>query len=127
MDEYEAIKSIISLSPVAIIAVLRVLLIKLEWPLRLPVVFVVGWIAIFYSTQIFWDYSFDYAPTEEIKRYVASKDGGPRIGSLYFGWIYVVFIMLVMEAAIFMARKAIKWIYEHNKQLWRQPYQNKDQ
>jgi 4-hydroxybenzoate polyprenyltransferase len=114
MDEYETIKSIISLSPVVIIVVLSVSLINQKWPLRLLIVFVVGWMAIFYSTQMFWDYSFDYAPTEEIKRYVASKDGGPRVGSLYFGWVYVVFIMLLMEGVIFIARKAIKWIYKHN-------------
>jgi membrane-associated HD superfamily phosphohydrolase len=115
MDEYETTKSIISLLPVAVIAVLSVSLIKVKWPLRLLIVFFVGWVAIFYSTQLFWDYSFEYAPTDEIKKYVASRDGGARVGSLIFGWVYVLIIMLAMEAIMFILGQAARLLFEHNK------------
>lgn len=47
--------------------------------------------------QFFWSYSFNYAPTEEIKHQVAMKDGAPVVFSLFFGWAYAFGIMIIYD------------------------------
>jgi hypothetical protein len=108
MEEYETIKYLIRMMPIAAIIISSLLLLKIKWPLRITIVFFIGWVAIFYSTQLFWDYSFNYAPTNEIQREVGLKDGGPRVGSLYFGWVYALIILLVTESILFIMRKIVK-------------------
>jgi hypothetical protein len=118
MEEYEAIKNLIRMLPFAAIILSSLLLLKIKWPLRITIVFFIGWVAIFYSTQFFWDYSFNYAPTGEIQREVGLKDGAPRVGSLYFGWVYALIILLVTESAFFIMRIIVKTVrtrIKHNK------------
>jgi hypothetical protein len=118
MEEYETIKNLIRMMPIAAIIISSLLLLKIKWPLRITIVFFIGWVAIFYSTQFFWDYSFNYAPTDEIQREVGLKDGGARVGSLYFGWVYALIILLVTESVFFIMRKIVKSLRQrinHNK------------
>jgi hypothetical protein len=108
MEEYETIKNLIRMIPIAAIIISSLLLLKIKWQLRIIIVFFIGWVAIFYSTQFFWDYSFNYAATDEIQREVGLKDGGPRVGSLYFGWVYSLIILLSIELVLFIVRKTVK-------------------
>ena len=106
MDEYELVKNLIRVCPLVLIIISDLLLVKYRWYIRLPIVFFIGWAGIIGFTQLFWDYSFHYAPTKEIMAYVGSKDSGPRVGSIFIGWIYSLVILLIVE----MARFVITWI-----------------
>ena len=57
----------------------------------------IGWIVIAISTFAFWSYSFNFAPSSEVQRQVAMKDGAPQVFSLFFGWVYALVILAALE------------------------------
>ena len=115
MNEYELIKSLIRLIPLISIFGMSCFMLRFKWFYRLPIVFLAGWLIIIFTTQMFWDYSFDYAPTEEIMAEVGSKDGGARVGSIIIGWVYAIVIMLSFELVKLAYSRLKSSLYKHNK------------
>jgi len=97
MESYEIIKTVLSWLPILLILILFIFVRNGKWQYRYPIVVIVGWAIVFLSTLIILRYSFDYAPTEEIKEVVATQDGAPEAFSFLFGWVYALILMLIMD------------------------------
>ena len=97
MEQYEIIKTILRLLPITLIFIVFIFVKNKNWYFRYPIVILLGWVIVFLSVQFFWSYSFNYAPTEEIKHQVGMKDGAPAVGSLFFGWIYALVLMIAYD------------------------------
>jgi hypothetical protein len=66
--------------------------------LRVPVIFIAGWIVLIAFTLAYWHYAIEFAPSDEIRNELLGKDGGANTGSLFFGWIYSLIFVLIFEA-----------------------------
>lgn len=97
MEQYEIIKTILRLLPPVLIFIVFIFVKNKNWYFRYPTVILLGWVIVSLSANFFWSYSFDYAPTEEIKHQVGMKDGAPLLTSLLFGWIYAFVLMIVYD------------------------------
>lgn len=112
MSEYELARNALRVIPFILIIFLSIILSKKPWFLRYAVVFILGWIAIIIFTQLFWDFSIKYAPTDEIRIDLSRRDSGPRVGALFLGWIYVAFLMVIFELIMFITRLVKKRFYK---------------
>jgi|GEM_PF-1931160 len=97
MSDYELITNAIRLAPLLIIILVGLSLIKKKAVIRVPAIFLVGWIVMIVFTFVYWHYAIEYAPSEELKYELTLKDGGAKTGSLFFGWIYSLAFILIFE------------------------------
>jgi len=97
MEQYEIIKVILRLLPIFSIFIVFILVRNLKWYYRYMIAVLLGWIIVFGSVVLFWDYSFNYAPTQEIQHQVAMKDGAPIAFSSLFGWIYAFILIFIFD------------------------------
>ena len=97
MQQYEIIKTALSLLPILSIFIVFIFVRNLKWQYRYPIVVILGWVIVFVSVGLFWDYSFNYAPTQEIQQQVVMNDGAPTAFSFIFGWVYALILMLIMD------------------------------
>ena len=98
MVQYEMIKTILGLLPILFVFIVFIFVKDLKWSYRYPIVIILGWIVIFLSTILLSQYAIDYAPTQEIAEEAAMNDGAPVAFSYLFGWIYALFLMLIIDA-----------------------------
>ncbi|MBQ4812482.1 hypothetical protein J8M20_14085 [Pseudoalteromonas luteoviolacea] len=70
-----------------------------------------GWGVIAGSTLLFWWYSIEFAPTEEIRLNLAKKDGAPKVVGTLFGWVFALIIYGFME----FIRGVLKIFYNYLK------------
>lgn len=97
MEIYEIIKNVIRFGPLLSLAFVYLYLLKYRWYNRIGLMFFIGWFFVGASTYLFWWYSFSYAPNEEVRSYVAQKDGAPRLLGTIFGWAYGLVLLLIFE------------------------------
>ena len=112
MEQYEIIKTILRLLPILSIYIVFIFVRNLKWQYRYSIVTIVGWVIVFISTKLIWDYSFHYAPTQEISHEVAMDDGAPIAFSSIFGWVYALILMLIFDTIhkgyLYLSRKLFK-------------------
>ena len=94
---YDLLQNVIRISPLLVLIILFVRLNGKKWYWRSFFVVVVGWGAFAISTNVYWWYSFNYAPNEYVRTYVALKDGAPRIFGTFFGWAIALVFLFVAE------------------------------
>lgn len=99
MSLYELIQNSVRLAPIMILLPTFLYLLRFKWYKRFGVIFVLSWVVFATSTLLFWSYSIDYAPTQEIKVDLAQRDGAPRVFGTLFGWAYGLVLLFVFEAA----------------------------
>ena len=97
MSDYELITNAIRLAPLLIMILVGLSLFKEKAAIRVPVIFLTGWIVMIAITFVYWHYAIEYAPSEEIRYELTLKDGGAKTGSLFFGWIYSLIFVLLFE------------------------------
>ncbi len=117
MEQYEIIKTILRLLPILSIFIVFIFVRNLKWYYRYLITVLLGWIIVFVSVALFWDYSFNYAPTQEIRHQVGMKDGAPVAFSSIFGWVYALILMLIMDG--------VHKSYLHLSKRYRQRTMNK--
>jgi len=109
MEQYEIIKVILRLLPIFSIFIIFIFVRNLKWYYRYVIAVLLGWIIVFGSVVLFWNYSFHYAPSPEIQQQVAMKDGAPIAFSFVFGWIYAFILIFIMDALyklyLYLAKK----------------------
>jgi hypothetical protein len=106
MSAYELIINTIRLAPILIMVLVALSLTKKRTAIRVPVIFIAGWIAIVTFTFGYWHYAIEFAPSAETRHELALKDGGAKTGSLMFGWVYSLIFVFLYEAARVSIRKA---------------------
>ncbi len=97
MEIYELIKNIIRVMPLLCLVVVYIYILKNRWYRRVGIMFFAGWFFVASSTCIFWWYCFNYAPNDEIREYVAQKDGAPRLFGTLFGWVFGLILLFILE------------------------------
>ena len=105
MSAYELIISTIRLAPLLIMVLVALSLSKKRTAIRVPVIFIAGWIAIVTFTFGYWHYAIEFAPSVEMRHELTLKDGGAKTGSLMFGWVFSLIFVLVYEATRVCVRK----------------------
>ncbi|WGL15188.1 hypothetical protein PVT68_10420 [Microbulbifer bruguierae] len=98
MSLYELTRSAISLAPAMVLAISFIFLRQYTWYFRLGLLFFGGWILIAGSTYIFWTYSINYAPDQEILAELSRRDGAPRLLGVLFGWAYAIVVYFILES-----------------------------
>ena len=112
MEEYEMMKTVLNLLPILSIFIVFIFVRNLKWHYRYFITVLLGWIIVAASVTLFWDYSFNYAPAQEIQHQVAMKDGAPVAFSHIFGWVYALILMLIFDTIhkgyLYLSRKLFK-------------------
>ncbi|MDQ7049939.1 MAG: hypothetical protein Q9M92_10530 [Enterobacterales bacterium] len=117
MNTYEIIQNMIRLIPLAVLLPLFIYLLHLKWFARFGVMFVVGWLIVAISTLIFWKYSIDYAPNEEVLSRLTEKDGAPKLFGTLFGGVFGLMYFVVFEIVrvlYVIIQSAISWVKLRN-------------
>ena len=97
MSLYELIQNAIRVSPIIILLPTFLYLLRFKWYQRLGAMIILGWLVIAVSTLVFWSYSINYAPTQEIITDLAQRDGAPRVFGTLFGWVIGLIFLVVFE------------------------------
>jgi len=97
MSKYELAQTFIRAMPLLILLPAYIFLLRTKWYWRFCAMFVLAWVVIAISTLLFWQYSIEYAPTEEIRTGLAMKDGGPLLFGTMFGWAFGLVYLVVFE------------------------------
>lgn len=97
MEQYEIIKTVLRLLPILSIFIVFIFVRNLKWQYRYLIAVLLGWDMVFVSVALFWDYSFNYAPTQEIQHQVGMGDGAKIASSFMFGQVYALILMLIMD------------------------------
>ena len=100
---YDLVRGLLRIAPLVVTAAALALPINRRG-VRYAVAFVATWAAVFVFMQFFWDYSIDRAPTWKQGAELARRDGAPRVGSLYFGWIHAFVAICLLEPLFVTAR-----------------------
>jgi len=112
MEQYETIKTALGWLPILSIFMVFIFVRNLKWQYRYLIAVLLGWAIVFISTKLILDYSFHYAPTQEIALDVAMSDGAPVAFSSIFGWVYALILMLIFDAIhkgyLYLSRKLFK-------------------
>lgn len=98
MNLYELIQNMIRLAPIIILLPTFLFLLRFKWYQRFGLMFVLGWAVFAGSTLLFWSYSINYAPTQEIMTDLAQRDGAPRVFGTLFGWAFGLILLFLFEA-----------------------------
>jgi hypothetical protein len=98
MSLYELIQNMIRLAPIMILLPTFLYLLKFKWYQRFGVMFALGWVVFAASTLLFWTYSINYAPTQDLMVDLAQRDGAPRVFGTLFGWVFGLVLLFVFEA-----------------------------
>jgi len=109
-EHYELLKTLIWTLPWTVMVLVFIFLARARWYKRVPVLFLVGWGIVALSTMLFWEYSFDFAPNEEIRTQVGMKDSAPRAFGTLFGWVYGLVILSLLELCNLLRRAALRMI-----------------
>jgi hypothetical protein len=48
---------------------------------------------------LFWSFSINYAPSQEVAIDLAQRDGAPRLFGTLFGWAFGLAILFIFEVA----------------------------
>jgi hypothetical protein len=118
MDIYKLTQFFLQWASFLITLIGFILLYKKGFKIRAPIMFIIGWFALVVFANLYWSFSIAYAPTEELRQYYAAKDGGPRVGSIFFGWVYILVFLLFFEVAskiTIFASRLVKG--KHNKPI----------
>ncbi len=97
MEQYEIIRTALRLLPIVSILIVFVFVKNLKWYYRYLITVLLGWIIVFVSVALFWDYSFNYAPTQEMQHQAGMEDGAKIASSFMFGWVYALILMLIFD------------------------------
>jgi len=103
--EYEAIQTVIRVTPIIGLGFLFIMLRAKKRTIRIPLLFVVGWALVAFSTNLFWRYSLDHAQSQEVYAELASKDGAPRLFGTLFGWVYAMGYIALYELCYVIYKK----------------------
>lgn len=98
MSLYEIIQNIIRLLPIILLLPTFIFLLRFKWYQRLAFMFLLGWAVIAGSTLLFWGYSINYAPSQEVATDLAQRDGAPKLFGTLFGWAFGLALLSVFEA-----------------------------
>ena len=97
MSLYEFIQNLIRLSPIFIMLPSFIFLLRLQWYKRFGIMFLLGWLVFAASTLLFWSYSINNAPNEEIMIDLAQRDGASRVFGTLFGWAFGLVLLFIFE------------------------------
>lgn len=77
------------------VMMLTVRTLRRRW--RLPLEVLAAWALLIVFALSYWDFSVAYAPTEDMRADLASRDDGPRSGAVLFGWVWAAPYVLLLE------------------------------
>ncbi|WP_158643618.1 hypothetical protein [Ketobacter alkanivorans] len=97
MNQYEFVQEAILCIPLAVLAVVFVKTLHISWYFRAIIMIMVGWGMIAGAVNLYWEYSINFAPTDEMAMEHALKDGAPRVFGTFFGWMYGIVLYCVFE------------------------------
>jgi hypothetical protein len=104
VDRFALIQTSLQYGWFVAVLVIVVALRRQPWRRRLPLAVLASWAVLVLFVLSYWNFSVDYAPTEEMQADFAGRDGGPSIGAVVFGWLHATIVVGAMEMAFGVGR-----------------------
>jgi len=104
-SNYHVISSFLGFTPIILIFLLYYFNRKKQSPTKDLIMILVGWLIIFLSTQLLWNYLSLYSPQSE-REDILLSDGAPRAFSLIFGWVYALLLLGLFR----ISDRTIQWL-----------------